>query len=248
MDTTSASNAANKFTWVQPEPVALSKELRKELDKLGWEHLFSGENPLLRVTYNFNEAKIEYKGFKSFIARTADIHKVADVMIFSSATVPLAGEARLRGFTYPFRKSTHKSATLNKGIQEFYSVKEFVSLLKRYIKIQSKVLESHEVEASSENVVKLWAYEFFVSGGIYADQLGYTGNHKKEMTARLCELVDANLNDYIVFCSLSHIMATRFASTGEFDYSIEALKELDNLPLDYIDKIISLPEAVVIDG
>jgi len=145
--------------------------------------------------------------------------------------------------------------------RQAYSSEETFSILDTYTSKQKETLFSYGMKPSMANVIKLWSFEEVLHGNL---KVIFDSHGMKDMSERIywgefndpilatientkqymCELIQAEVGFKIVFRLMNSELDEKFFKTGEFPFSVEALKGLEGLPADYINKILNPIKAL----
>ena len=127
---------------------------------------------------------------------------------------------------------------------EMYSVSSAISILDNYASEKKKIMSSYGIQPSMNNVIRLWMYMIILhNNGRWSWSNAWKNIDFKifPFTATQNFLLDLIKEDIDVKIAINVLQATLpedFGETGLFDFSIETLKEINELPVDFAARIL----------
>ena len=205
----------------------LIQEFFKSFPDPKWVSACDGDSAPFRLEFTLHDdIDVIYKSVDSFYKRCA--YPAKPKLVFANFShTSRSNFYSFNSFKYSGSITTDFHESLNLG-------KEFVTS-------KSKTLYENEITPSMENILKLWAYEKLVSNQRPFDDVFISSRYRnaEKIEERIMDLIRAEINDYVAFHSLTLRANPDFESTGKMGLDLDTLKDMNTLPLVYIDKIFN---------
>jgi len=193
----------------------------------------------LKVNAEERTVSYSYRGHEAFYDLCAQ-HGVVPYghVIYSSNSGLLLLSVKFNHFAYfmglsPGRVVSHEFLDKYYDEEEVYefNVDEVIHMLNLFYAHFSQRLQNANIEPTPRNILKLWTLEQHADSpvGIFFFDKAPSAELVEEY---MLELVRADISMYLCFHALSNYGN---AVNGEFQYTITALKELEDMPLSYVD-------------
>lgn len=126
------------------------------------------------------------------------------------------------------------------------SPKKLITAIEESLLLLEQRLEENGIQPSLERIVNLWMLTNHVASDCSVIRHGIPSKsanndeakYEAKAIKRIYELIEADIKPYLALQSLTLLANKNFYAHDEFEWSVESLKNINDLPLVYLNKLL----------